>query len=65
MALRITYVGTFFREVRQELKGVQWPSRTTTIRFTILIIVVSSVVAMVAGGLDFVLTSVVEQFLRR
>lgn len=65
MALRITQVGTFLREVRQELKGVQWPSRATTVRFTVLIVVVSAVVAAGAGALDAALTALVERFLLR
>lgn len=65
MAFRVSQVGTFLREVRQELKGVQWPSRTTTIRFTILIVAMSAVVAGVAGAFDVALTALVERFLLR
>jgi len=63
MAFSLTPATTFFREVRQELKNVQWPSRATTTRFTALIVVVTVAVAIVTGVLDFGLTTVVERFL--
>lgn len=56
---------TFLREVRQELKAVQWPSRRSTIRFATLIIVVSAVVAVAVGVFDVALTILVERFLLR
>jgi preprotein translocase subunit SecE len=36
-----------FRETRQELRKVVWPSREETIRLTILVIVVSSVIGLI------------------
>lgn len=56
---------TFLREVRQELKAVQWPSRRSTVRFTTLIIVASAAVAVAVGVFDTVLTMLVERFLLR
>jgi preprotein translocase subunit SecE len=35
-----------FRETRQELKKVVWPSREETLRLTVLVIVVSSVIGL-------------------
>lgn len=64
-AFRLPPVLDFLREVRQELKGVQWPGRDTTVRFTVLVIIVSAVVGLVAGVFDFLLTLGVEQLFVR
>jgi preprotein translocase subunit SecE len=36
-----------FRETRQELKKVVWPSREETIRLTFVVIVISSVIGVI------------------
>lgn len=46
----------FFKEVREELAKVVWPTREQTIRYTILVIAVATVVGAVLGGLDYILT---------
>lgn len=46
----------FLKEVREELSKVVWPSREQTIRYTILVIIVSVVVGLFLGGLDYILT---------
>lgn len=53
----------FLREVRQELKGVQWPSRSLTLRSTALVVIVTLVVAAVTGVLDILLATVVERLI--
>lgn len=58
-------MGTFLREVRQELRGVQWPTRAATVRFTALIVIVSAVVAFVTGLFDVGLAGLVNRLLRR
>ena len=63
MTLRFPSLLTFLREVRQELKEVQWPSRQATIRLTALVIIVSAAAGVATGALDFLLTFIVEQFL--
>jgi preprotein translocase SecE subunit len=59
--LNVAQYSTFLREVRQELKGVQWPSRAATLRFTALVVAVTLVVAVVTGILDLLLVTVVER----
>lgn len=46
----------FFKEVKEELGKVVWPTREQTIRYTILVIVVTVAVGLVLGGLDYILT---------
>ena len=52
---------TFFKQSYAELKKVSWPSRETTIRYTTIVIVSSIVLGFVIGGIDYVLTIVVEK----
>ena len=47
---------SFFKEVKEELSKVTWPSREQTIRYTVLVIIVAVVVGLILGGLDFILT---------
>lgn len=46
----------FFKEVKEELGKVVWPTREQTVRYTILVIVVTVAVGAVLGGLDYILT---------
>lgn len=52
---------SFFKESRDELKKVTWPSRQTTIRYTFIVIVASLVVGLVTGAFDYILTLVLEK----
>ncbi len=56
-------VVSFTQEARQELKTVQWPSRRETVRYTVVILIVSAAVAVVTGVVDALLTLVVEKLL--
>jgi len=50
----------FLREVREELGKVVWPTRDEVIRLTLTVILVSLVVGIFLGGLDFLLTKLLE-----
>lgn len=51
----------FIKESRDELKKVTWPSRETTIRYTVIVVVSSLVVGMVTGAFDYLLTLALEK----
>lgn len=55
---------SYVQEAREELKKVQWPSRKETIRNSLLVIVISLVVAALLGAVDFALNLVLEQVIR-
>jgi len=55
-------VVSYIRESRQELKNVQWPTRQETIRYTVVILAVSFVVAVATSAIDTVLTFAVQKF---
>jgi len=53
-----TTPSAFLRETRDELKKVVWPTRQETIRLTMVVIVVSLLVGLFLGGLDFLFVKI-------
>jgi preprotein translocase subunit SecE len=53
---------TFLKEVRLEMKKVNWPTRQETIRKTLIVIGISVAVAIFLGGLDFIFTTLLNKF---
>jgi len=47
------------------MKKVNWPTRETTIRYTLIVLGVSLIVAIYLGGLDILFTSLLEKFIVR
>ena len=56
-------ITTFLKEVRLEVKKVNWPTRQQTIRYTLIILGISLVIAVFLGGLDFLFTMLLENFI--
>ncbi len=54
---------TFLQEAKVELSRVNWPSQKEIIRYTILVITISLVVALFLGTLDFIFGLLVEKYL--
>lgn len=55
----------FLKEVRAELSKVVWPTRKETIRLTAVVIGVSLAVGLFLGGVDYLLTKIMEVILRK
>jgi preprotein translocase subunit SecE len=53
----------FLQESRQELKKVNWPSKTETARYTAFVIGFSLGVALFLGLLDFVFIRILERII--
>ena len=53
---------TFLKEVRLEMKKVNWPTRQETIRKTMVVIGISVAVAAFLGTLDFIFTTLLNKF---
>jgi preprotein translocase subunit SecE len=53
-----------FRDTLAELRKVQWPDRTTTRNLTLVVIAMSTALAVVLGAFDYVLTMLVEWLIR-
>jgi preprotein translocase subunit SecE len=55
---------TFLQETYAELKKVVWPTRNDIIRLTAIVIILSVLMGLYIGGLDFLFTRVMEFILR-
>lgn len=51
---------TFLVQVYEELKKVTWPTRQEVVRLTGAVILISLVVGVFIGGLDFIFTSLLQ-----
>ena len=56
---------TYFKETQAELKEVKFPSVQQTTTFTLLVIAISIIVAVVLGGVDLGLREGLVKFLAR
>lgn len=52
----------FLKEVRLEIKKVNWPSRKQTTRYVLIVIGISVAVAAFLGTIDFICTSLLNEF---
>lgn len=59
----IAKIKNFFLEVRAEMRKVVWPTRQETIKYTIAVIGISVVLAAFFGGLDFVLSYLLNNYI--
>lgn len=53
----------YLKEVKVELKKVNMPTKQETIKYTLIVIGLSFVVAVFLGGLDFVFAWLINRFL--
>lgn len=59
----IAKLKAFFVESRQELKQVHWPSRREAVYLTLVVIIVSVVLALFLGGLDYLFSYLLKVFI--
>ena len=52
----------FIKQSRLELKKVVWPTREETIRHTLTVIIMSGVLALFLGGIDYALQFILKTF---
>ncbi|KKQ74438.1 MAG: Preprotein translocase, SecE subunit [Candidatus Woesebacteria bacterium GW2011_GWB1_38_5b] len=55
----------YFREVRSEMTKVTWPKRDEVVRLTAVVILLSLIVGIYVGALDFSFTKLLEIFVSR
>ena len=53
----------YLNETRSELKHVNWPTRNQTIAFTVIVVIISVVVAYLLGFFDFAFSLGIEKLL--
>jgi len=56
---------TYLSEVRSEMKLVTWPKRDDVIKLTVTVLLVSAIVGLYVGGLDFGLTKILESLISK
>jgi preprotein translocase subunit SecE len=60
----VARIRDFTREVLVEFRKVTWPSRAELVNSTVVVIVVTVVLAFFLGGVDIALARLVERILR-
>jgi preprotein translocase subunit SecE len=53
----------YIKDTRSELKHVSWPTRSQTIWFTVLVIVISLLTAVYLGAFDQLFTHIVKTYI--
>jgi preprotein translocase subunit SecE len=56
---------SFFSEVRLELTKVTWPKRDDVVKLTLIVFIISAIVAGYVGGLDFLFTKLLSFIVTR
>jgi len=55
-------IWAFLKESKLELSKTTWPNRKEIIKYTIIVVVLSLVLAAFLGGLDILFKYILEQF---
>ncbi len=56
-------LSNYIKETRAEFTHVNWPSRSQTIAFTILVVAISAIVAYMLGLFDFIFSQGLQKLL--
>ena len=56
-------LSTYITETREEMKHVTWPTRKQTINFTIIVILISIIVAAYLGFFDYIFSTGLQSIL--
>ncbi len=58
----VNKLSSFLKEVRLEMKKVNWPTRKEAVKYTLIIVGLSLAVAAFLGGLDYIFTTLLNKF---
>jgi len=53
----------YFKETKTELKHVIWPSRNQTFYYTLIVIILSVVIAYYLGIFDFIFSQILQKII--
>jgi len=53
----------FFKEVYVELRKTSWLSRSEVVRYTLIVLGITLLVAAVLGGLDYIFSTALKSFI--
>lgn len=59
----LSKIASFLKETKVEIKKVNWLTRKEVVKYTLIVIGLSFVVAIFLGGLDFLFTFLISKFL--
>lgn len=59
----IQKIKSFFKEVWVEMKRVNWLSQKEILKYTMIVLVATTVVAVFLGGLDYIFSGIIRNFL--
>jgi preprotein translocase subunit SecE len=54
---------SFLKESKAELKRVKWPTLKETLQYTLVVIIISLVIAIYLGGLDYIFSFILGKFI--
>ena len=54
---------SFLKEVKLEMKKVNWPTKDQTVKHTLIVVGMSTAVAAFLGGLDYLFSTVLKGLL--
>jgi len=54
-------INSFFKEVWVELKRTSWLSRKDVLRYTLIVLAVTIIVAAFLGGLDYLFSEIIKK----
>ena len=55
-------INLFFKEVWVEMRRVSWLSQRDVLRYTLIVLGVTVIVAGFLGGLDYIFTEIIKKF---
>lgn len=56
-------IKVFFKEVYVELRKVNWLTRNEVLRYTLIVLGVTFIVAALLGGLDYIFSTALKSFI--
>lgn len=59
----MTKITDYLKETKAELAHVNWPTRAQTIGFTVLVVVISALVAYLLGLFDFAFARIISSII--
>jgi len=56
-------IKSFFKEVYIEMRKVNWLTRSELLRYTLIVVAVTIIVAAFLGGLDYLFSTLIKRFI--
>jgi len=53
----------FLKDSKSELQKVKWPTLSQALQYTLIVVIISLIVAIYLGLLDFIISSFLKEFI--